>query len=312
MTGGMRSRSLHALLALSLTSLPATAVGAPETKAAGKKTPPACGARALPLVVGNSWTYKPSSPRTPEGLEIRVDPTLTKFVPKQPEQVVITVTAIETKGPETVVSLEEKSTYSITVEKKDKGPATAGSKTPVTATSTHELVVKSAITCSKTKFELDPRSFLFSGEPGGVRELELDTITRTKDTSWKLANGVIGENPWREDLVAHFVRTPIPASGAKLGGGKLELERLFQPEVPENISVVSGEQYVQVDKFALVTSGRVVLDEPRAPNPQPTDLPAPPGSKGGLSRFWVKTDLGVVRVLNPFAHQYDLVAHTLN
>lgn len=287
------------LLLSALTALASTAPAAAAPAAgAKKKTPPACGARILPLVVGNTWTYKPSAPRTAKGEDIKPDPAFNRIIPKQPEEVVITVTNIETTGQETTVSLEEKSSFSITVEKKsDKSLSTSKS----------ELLVKSTIVCSRTKFEISPESFLFSGEPGGAREIAFSEIKRSQDTSWKLVNGTMSENPWREDIVATFQRTAAPAAKVKLSGGKLELERKFIPEAPESISVVSGEQYAQVDKMTLTTTGRVTLDEAKAPNAKPMDLP-----QGWNTRYWIKNDVGLVRVLNSFAHQYDLVAHTLN
>jgi len=245
------------------------------------KTPGACGVKVLPLVEGNQWTYE----FVDSGLPPRDD--LAKLLPIEPNSIVITVTSIEPKGDETVVHLEEKSTAEL------KDPRDSKKKL------LDERIVHSTITCSKTKFEISPDSFFFSGEPGGYFGITFDQFERPKDTTWKLTNGVIGDQPWREDVVAHFTRTPFEGSGAKHDSGKLELEKKFQPAQPESVNTKIG-LFTLAEKLAVTVTGRVTLDHQT--DPKPADLPA-----GWVNILWLYPNTGVVQVLNSFSHKYQLV-----
>ena len=255
----------------------------------GAKATAACGVKVLPLVTGNTWTYTPISAPNPIAVE------LVKLAPPQARQIVISVKSIESKGGDTVATLEEKLTYEI-VAKTDKKPAVMS-----------EVVVNTTIICNAKKFEISPDSFFFAAEPGGFRELTFDKVDRSKDTSWKLSAGKIGDAPWREDIVAHFTRQPVKGSAAKLSAGKLELERSFTPELPELVMTLSGQSYKAAEKLALITTGRVTLDEPASPNPVPSELP-----KNWQSKIWLKDDVGVVQTLNMYAHMYQLTSVQLN
>jgi len=285
MTMRMRALALFAAPLALLAGLSTDADAAPARRA-----PPACGAKILPLVTGNSWTYEPVAARDP------IQPDLVKLQPRTAKSIVITVKSIDTKGGDTVANLEEKITYVIINEnKEDKKPE-------VTA----EVVVNSTITCNKTKFEISPDSFFFAGEPGGYHELELDKLERSKATSLKLTKGTIGADKWEEDIVAHFVRKPSDKSGAKLSGGKLELERVFTPAQPEDVFTKTGEHYAKSEKLQLITTGRITLDDPLSPTPKVNELP-----KNWRSLIWLHLDTGVVQTLNMFAHQYQLTSATL-
>jgi hypothetical protein len=242
------------------------------------KTPSACGARILPLVEGNQWTYgfvqAPAPPRD----------DLAKLLPSQPSQVVITVKKIETRGTDTVVTLEEKTKADLSKDPKKH--------------IMDERTITSTITCNRTKFEISPESFLFAGEPGGYFGLTLDQVERSKDTTWKLVNGTIGEAEWREDIVAHFKRVPFDGSGAKLDGGKIELERKFTPGQPENINTKLG--VYNAEHFGITTTGRVTLDHPQ-PDTKSMELPA-----GWIDQLWLAPNVGVIQVLNGYSHMYML------
>ena len=248
------------------------------------KTPGVCGAKVLPLVEGNQWTYE----FVESGLPPRDD--LTKLLPSQPGTIVITVKSIETKGDETVVHLEEKSTADISKDPKKH--------------ILDERTINSTITCNKTKFEISPDSFFFSGEPGGYFGITFDKFERPKDTTWKLAGGLIGDQPWREDIVAHFTRTPFEASGAKHDSGKLELERKFTPAQPENINTKLG--VYTAEKLAVTTTGRVTLDNPSQPDSKVSELPA-----GWVNVLWIAPNVGVIQVLNSYSHMYQLTEVSL-
>ncbi|HTR51172.1 MAG TPA: hypothetical protein VMJ10_10735 [Kofleriaceae bacterium] len=240
----------------------------------------ACGARVLPLTEGNVWTYgQVLAPLPP-------DDKVKRISPPQAKTIVITVKSIDAKkGSDTVVTLEEKITTDLTKEEKK----------PII----DERTITTTITCSPTKFEISPDSFFFAGEPGGYIGVKLDSFDRSRDTSWKLINGGIGDKEWREDIVAKWERVPTPGSDAKLGSGKLELERRFQPQQPEVVITKLGTYHAE--KLALTTTGRVTNDGAE-PDAKPMELPA-----GWLSTIWMAEGVGVVQVLNPFAHQYQLM-----
>lgn len=252
------------------------------------KAPPACGAKLFPLVEGNSWTYGQVAALTAP----RED--LARLTPVAPQKIVITVKKVEQQGKGadevTVATLEEKVTTEIT-----KDP-----KKPVI----DERTVTSTITCNKTKFEVSPESFFFSGEPGGAFGVVFDDFKRTKDTTFKFVNGTIGEGEWREDIVAHFTRTPTPSSGVKLDSGKLELERKFTPGNPERINTKLG--VYKAEHLGVLITGRVTLDHPVGPDAKPMELPA-----NWLNQIWLAEGVGVIQTLDQYAHEYQLVDATL-
>ena len=166
-----------------------------------------------------------------------------------------------------------------------------------------EHVVTTTITCNAKKFEISPDSFLFAGEPGGYLGLKLDSVERPKGTSWQLTNGGIGEAEWREDVTAKWTRMPTEGSEAKLGSGKLELERQFTPQPKESVSTKLGNY--TAEKLGLITTGRVTLDN-AAPDAKPMELPA-----GWVSTLWIAEGAGLVQSLNSFAHMYQLTDVTL-
>jgi hypothetical protein len=281
--------------ALALFAVPFALAGSSIERAdaapkAGAKSVPACGAKILPLVEGNTWTYQAVPARD------AILPELAKLAPRPAQKVVITVKDVAAKGADTVVSLEEKITYEIVPENKEK-------KKPAVMS---EVVVSSTITCNKTKFEISPDSFFFAGEPGGFRNLELDKLERSKATSLKLVNGNIGDEPWEEDIVAHFTRKPGKGSDAKLSAGKLEMERVFTPAQPEDIATRNGDHFRKAEKLQLITTGRITLDTPVSPNPTVQELP-----KNWRTLMWLALDVGVVQTLNMYAHQYQLMEKTL-
>ncbi len=290
------------LLAVLVALLPSyAAVAGPKTKAkphpmtatnpaAGGPTGKAteCGVKVFPLAVGNSWTYSMVPAPMPPDAQIK------RISPAQADSVVVTVKSIEggKKGADTVVTLEETSTTNITKDKDDKKPVV--DVTTITTT----------ITCNTKKFEISPDSFFFSGEPGGFIGLKVDDIERPKGTSWQLTKGGIGDKEWREDIHANWTRLPHEGSEAKLGSGKLELERQFTPQPKELVATKIGT-YTS-EKLGLVTTGRITLATPASPDMKPMELPA-----NWISTIWVAPGAGVIQTLNPYAHMYQLSAATL-
>ncbi len=286
MTMAMRISVVALLLPIAAGS--STVDAAPK---AGAASPVACGARILPLAEGNTWTYESVPPKD------AILPELAKLAPRPAKTIKVVVKSVATKGADTVVTLVETNTYEIVAENKEK------KKLAVMA----EVVVNSTITCNKTKFEISPDSFYFAGEPGGYRNLELDKIERTKATSLKLVNGNIGDDPWEEDISAHFIRKPGKgADTTKLSAGKIEMERTFTPAQPEDVATRKGTHYRKAEKLQLVTTGRITLDAPVAPDPKVHDLP-----KNWVTLLWLSLDVGVVQTLNMYAHQYQLTESNL-
>jgi hypothetical protein len=276
---------LAAALVSSLASAgPRKAINDPKAGGTGAptaKTPGVCGAKVLPLVEGNQWTYGQVVAMAPPSDQVK------RISPLEAKTVVITVKSVDTpKGGDTTVTLEEKVTIDLTRDEKK----------PVL----DEHTVTTTIVCNaRNKFEISPDSFFFAGEPGGAYGLHFDSFTRSHDTSWKLTNGGIGDQPWREEIVAHWTRSPSDGVQAKLGAGRLELERAFTPQQPESINTKLG--LYKSEKLALVTTGRVTLDN-ASPDSAKMELPA-----GWIATLWVANGVGVTQVINAYFHQYQLV-----
>ncbi|HEY1815139.1 MAG TPA: hypothetical protein VGG74_22485 [Kofleriaceae bacterium] len=290
----MRFRALVAMLAV-----PTLALGAPKKKsapAAGEpapppttKTPSPCGDKILPLAVGNSWTYEMvPSPLPP-------DDQIKRISPAEVDSITVTVKSIEAapKGGDTTITLEEKTSTDLL---RDKGD-------PKHKPVLDEHTYTSTIVCNAKKFEISPESFFFSGEPGGYIGIKVDSIERPKGTSWQLTNGGIGDQPWREDVHMKWTRTPFEGSEAKLGSGRIELERQFTPEQPEPVATKLG--VYTSEKLGLVTTGRVFSDTAAA-DAKPMELPA-----NWITTLWIAPGAGVVQTLNPYAHMYQLTQATL-
>lgn len=275
------------LLLAALLLVPAAAGAKPKkaeapAKAGGK---PACGAKVLPLVVGHQWTYNSIAAPLPPSDAVR------RIAPAQPKAIIISVKSVEAKGGETVVTLEEK----VTIDR------TRDPKKP----EIDEYAYESTITCTDKKFDVSPNSFYFAGEPGGYIGLEITKLDRLKGTSIQLTKGGIGEAVWREDLAIAWKRVPHEGSGAKLGSGKVELERQFTPQDPEAVTTKSGMMY-RAEKIGLITTGRVTLDNPGNPKHAPSELPA-----GWVSTLWLADNVGVVQALNSYGHMYQLIDTTV-
>ena len=275
------------LLFAALALVPAVAGAKPkqDAKAAGASKAPACGAKVLPLAVGNQWTYNSIAAPTPPNDQIK------RLSPPQPKAIQITVKSVEAKGGDTVVTLEEKMTVDRTRDPKKP--------------EIDEYTYESTVTCNDKKFEISPNSYFFAGEPGGVLGLEITKADHLKGTSLTLTKGGIGEAEWREDLAMTWKRVPVEGSGAKLGSGKLELERRFTPQNPEQITTKTGEMF-KAEKLGLITTGRVTLDNPGNPNHKPMELPA-----NWVSQLWLTDNVGVVQTLNSYGHMYQLVETNL-
>lgn len=277
---------------LAAVALPSLALGAPKKQAPvaaatgglHATVPSPCGVKILPLAVGNTWTYEPVTPPVEPIDQIK------RLSPARLKSIVLTVKSIDAKkGADTVITLEEKITTD--VSKDEKKPQL------------DEHTLTTTITCGGKKFEISPDSFLFAGEPGGFYNITIDKLDHPKGTTWQLTNGGIGDAEWREDLAMHWTRVPTPGSNAKLGDGRLELERRFTPQQPENVIGKLGT--LHAEKLGLITTGRVFLAD--APADKPTmELPA-----GWITTLWLAEGVGLVQSLNSFGHMYQLTSATL-
>jgi hypothetical protein len=299
----MRTYALS-LAGFLLSGLVSTTAGAAPKKAApgAGKAAPACGAKILPLAVGNTWTYNPVAAPT------ALPEAMARLAPNQPKIIVVTVKSVEKKGAETVITLEEKHTFDMSKDPKEPKIV--------------ETVVTGTITCdAKAKFDIDPVLFFFAGEPGGVHGLSFDKFERKKETSLKLTKGTIGENEWIEEISSHFTRTPAKGSeGTKLVGGKLDIERKFTPQPQEKVITKMGD--FMAEKLGLITSGRVTFDSAMSPEGKPcSTVTIDPATKAEvktpsaacelpanwISTLWLAEGVGLVQSLNSYAHMYQLV-----
>jgi hypothetical protein len=197
----------------------------------------ACGVSALPLSIGNTWTYEPAAPPA----EMQLAPSAARLAPSQPKKIVIQVTSVETQGDITTVTLSE-----------DVGYRT----------------LNTTIKCGANKFEVDPNSFFFAAEPGGSWGVTLTPIER-KGSTFDLKGGRLGGPEWRDDLIATWEQVPTPGSGAKLGKGKLETERAFKMGGDFQLPTAAGSFVVR--EVILDITGRVTLDPPAE---KPFEMPA--------------------------------------
>ena len=269
-------------LVASLVVVPALATagpkaGTPAPSIAGK-APPACGVKMLPLVVGNEWTY------TSVGAPQPAPEQIAKIAPPEPQTLHVEVKSVEKKGTETVVTLEEKTSTNISNDEKKPNVI--------------ERTLTTTITCGPSKFTISPDSVFFAAEPGGFYGMTIDKLDR-KGSSWKVnATGALAEEKWEEDVAIQWSRHETAGSEAKLGAGKLDLERVYQPSQNELVITKLGK--FTAEKIGLTTTGRVTL-EGAAPDAKPSELP-----ENWISLFWVQDSIGVVQMLNPYAHMYQL------
>jgi hypothetical protein len=199
---------------------------APEA-AAQKKAKPvkACGISAIPLAVGNSWTYEPVA--HPQALE----ENQTKLFPLQPKKVVITVAGVETKDGVTTIKLSEQA---------------------------DDRTIETTMTCTATSLTASPDSFFFAGEPGGSWNLAFDKMER-KGHTFGISGGRLSGTEWHHDLAMSWKRTPTEGSNADLGAGKLTLERRMVIVADEPIATSSGN-YNEATKVGIETHGEIAID----------------------------------------------------
>ncbi len=233
--------------------------GAAAKTAAGTVTR-ACGVSAIPLVVGNEWVYEavgvPGAPPP--------DPNDAKKYPQRSKKIVIDVVSVETQNGSTTVHLSED---------------IDGRKLATT------------ITCAADKFDVDPNSFFFAGEPGGSYHLDFTDFQHKDGTTLKLVGGKLVGPDWRDDIAATWKQTASPGTDPKLWDGKIEMERHYTVAGSDNIQTAAGT-FNGAQRVTLDITGRVMLNPPDA---NPSEFPA-----GLQNRFWFADGIGMVQVQNSY------------
>jgi hypothetical protein len=273
------------LVGLGASAADAQPRGRAAAAAAAPKVSRACGESAIPLVVGNEWVYAPPDPpeHVPDLKEMR------QF-PQQAKKVTIDVVGVETANAVTTVQLEED---------------IDGHK------------VKTSITCTADRFTIDPQSFWFAGDPGGVYNVDLASLQHKEGTTLKIVAGKLEGPEWRDDIVASWQQTATAGASQQLWKGKLEIERDFKLGAPELITVkLDGQdhQYPTAQKLMLTISGRITLDPP---DKDPMEFP------DMSNTYWLVDGVGIVQVQNSygpaaddkhasFGHKYKLVSVKLH
>lgn len=247
---------------LGILSLSTMAMTAALTANVAIANPAACGP-FFPVEVGKTWYYEPAQS------VITVTPTAGSIMPRQPKDISIRVAAIETTATGgATVSLEE------TFDK---------------------VAIKTTVTCEKGNLTIDPASFLFSGEPGGVFGIVLADIVRTGFT-WQ-TNGITPRatfrEEWHDDFKANYSR-PTHVTGANLGAGTLEIVRRWVNEGDEKVIIV--DKTYDTTRLALDTTGKINAKG----SDKPYDL------RQSINTMWFSRGTGVIKVQNSYGHAYQL------
>lgn len=261
----------------------APAVTAQPRAAKPAPVPKACNVTAIPLVVGNSWTYEPVAPPP----EYDLTEGQKKQTPLQPQKVVITVSAIDTKDGVTTVTLHEESVFQMAPDK----PAD---------TKAHDT----QITCTPGggKFSVGLDAFWFAGEAGAYHGIELADVER-KGQTLSLAAGKInaGASDWHDDVVARWKHVPTGKVTPQMRSGQVTIARHWVLQKDEPIATKLGSWTTK--KLGLENMTTVTV-EPAPPEPLREPVLR-------VHFFWFADGVGPVQVLNSFGQMFQLNAATL-
>ncbi len=114
--------------------------------------------------------------------------------------------------------------------------------------------------------DLAQQSLLLRRRAGGIAASASRKLERKKETTLKLTNNVIGETEWIEEIAGEYQQETTKGSGAKLTGGKLEMERRkFQPAAAEGVRTRTL-LYQNTEKLRLTCLSRPAsCSTPRSP-----------------------------------------------
>lgn len=261
------------VLPLSLVSLAAMAAAASAQPTRPVKVERACGVSALPLSVGNSWTYEPVAPPPDRALS----EAQMKSTPWPPKKLVITVTKIETADGVTTVTLSEDL----------DGKA-------------HDTT----ITCKPggAMFQASLDAFWFAGEPGQAYGIELSEVQRKGDTL-ELAAGKLTPTivEWHDDVLAKWKHVPTAKAMPTFRSGTLDINRHWVLQVPEQVATKAGTW--KAAKYGIEINTKVTIEP----------APALPLKENPLqvNFFYIVDGVGVVQALNSFGMMYALSEYTV-
>lgn len=272
------SRSVAGAVGAALLLASGAAHAQPAPAPAPAKTPPvvrACGVSAIPLVVGNEWTYEPVLVPTDSQLtEAQI-----KLTPLQPKKVVIKVTSVDTKDSVTTVGL---------IEDLD-GKA-------------HDT----SITCTAggARFQISMDSFWFAGEAGPPIGVELGPLER-KGQTLTLVGGKItvpAGVDWHDDIKTTWKHATTGKATPAMHGGTLNLMRHWVVQ-PDDAVATKLATYARTKKLGLETTIELTIDPP------PSEPLKPPALL--VNFFWFADGVGPVQVLNSYGQMFQLNAATL-
>lgn len=193
----------------------------------------ACGVTAIPLTVGNEWTY--------EAAGLPADRALSeaqmKAQPVVPKRVTISVKSVDTKDGVTTVGLSE---------------------------DIDGRVHASSITCTATSFQVSPNAFWFNGEPGDVFGIELTDVERKGKTLDLVAGKLTTLADWHDDLNAKWKHLVVGKVIPTMRSGTLSLTRHIVTQPSESVTTKAGTW--KAAKLGIETTIKVTID-PAPPNP---------------------------------------------
>jgi len=252
------------LSVLSVAAMVGVASAQPRKPAA--KVQRACGQSAIPLSVGNSWTYEPVAPPPDRALS---DAQM-KFTPWPPKKLTIRVTGVETKDGLTTVSLTEDS---------------------------DGRVHPTAITCKAggADFQVGLDSFWFAAEPGTSYGIELSDVVRTGHTL-EITAGKVTALEWRDDVAAKWKHVATGKVTPVLRMGTLSIARHFVVLPAEQVATKAGSWKARKLGVEITTKTTI---EP-APDKPLKDVPLQ------VNFLYQADGVGIVQALNSFGQMYVL------
>ena len=234
---GRRYRTTSAVKRAAFVSFAAVAglTGAAQAqpKPAAAKVVRACGVTAIPLTVGNEWTYEAA------GLppDRQLSEAQMKAQPVVPKRVTISVKTIDTKDGVTTVGLSE---------------------------DIDGRVHASSITCSATSFQISPNAFWFNGEPGDVFGIELSDVERKGKTLDIVGGKLTTLADWHDDINAKWKHLVVGKVLPTMRSGTLALTRHIVTQSPESVTTKAGTW--KASKLGIETTIKLTID-PAPPNP---------------------------------------------
>ncbi len=252
--------------------------------AAQKKAVKPCAITAVPLTVGNTWTYEPTEYPPPnrgtdaeKKKEQEARDSALKLYPNPAEKIVITVTAVETtKEGVTTVKLSEV---------------------------VDDRTIETSLTCTASTLTASVDSFFFAGEPGGAWNLGFDKLER-KGPTLPIVAGKVSGTEWHDDFKATWKRAATAGTNADLGTGTVTIKRRMVMLAEEPALDTTAGQWAKSAKIGIETTGNVTIDGTGTAKPYelPATIPA---------YLYFVDGVGLARVENTFYHAYQLASFTV-